>query len=169
MPDLADQAQGLFFGVSPNIMLRHRGAIMALPIPKVSLKGGNVFETIISALVVLVAIGFLAYIFVRTGTGHLGSYPLRIRVADASGLDVGSDVRLGGTKIGSVTRLWLDKSDYSAVVEAAIRDDLALPVDSGATIATSTLSNPYLSITPGHAAEKARPEGEIGTRPQRRR
>lgn len=142
---------------------------MALPIPKVSLRGGNVFETIISALVVLVAIGFLAYIFVRTGTGHLGSYPLRIRIADASGLDVGSDVRLGGTKIGSITRLWLDKSDYSAVVEAAIRDDLTLPADSRASIATSTLSNPYLSITPGHAVEKARPDSEIGTRPQRRK
>jgi phospholipid/cholesterol/gamma-HCH transport system substrate-binding protein len=142
---------------------------MALPIPKVSLKGGNVFETLLSAMVILVALGFLAFLLLRTGTGHLGSYALRVRVADASGLTVGSDVRLGGTKIGSITNLWLDKSDYSAVIEAQIRDDLALPVDSGASIATSTLSNPYLSISPGHSPEKARPEGEIGARPARRR
>jgi phospholipid/cholesterol/gamma-HCH transport system substrate-binding protein len=143
--------------------------VMALPIPKVSIKGGNAFETILSALVVVVAVGFLAFLLQRTGTGHLGSYPLRVRMADASGLTVGSDVRLGGTKIGSVTGLWLDKSDYSAVVETDIRDDLALPVDSGASIGSSTLSNPYLSISPGHASEKVRPEGEIGTRPARRR
>ena len=142
---------------------------MALPIPKVSLKGGNVFETILSALVILVAIGFLVFIFIRTGTGHLGSYSLRIRMADASGLVVGSDVRLGGTKIGTVTGLSLDTIDYSAVVEAQIRDDLTLPVDSRADIASSTLSNPYLSISPGHAGEKVRPDGEIGTRPARRK
>ena len=141
---------------------------MALPIPKVSAKGGNVFETILSAAVIAVAIGFLVFLFQRTGTGHLGSYPVRVRMADASGLTVGSDVRLGGTKIGSVTALWLDKGDYSAVVETEIRDDLALPADSGASIATSTLSNPYLSISPGHASEKVRADGEIGTRPRRR-
>jgi phospholipid/cholesterol/gamma-HCH transport system substrate-binding protein len=142
---------------------------MALPIPRVSLKAGNVFETLISAMVILVAIGFLAFLVVRTGTGHLGSYPLRVRIADASGLMVGSDVRLGGTKIGSITALWLDKADYSAVVETEIRDDLALPVDSRASITTSTFSNPYLSISPGRATEKVRPDGEIGTKAARRR
>ena len=142
---------------------------MALPIPKVSLKGGNIFEIILSALVILVAIGFLIFLFHRTGTGHLGSYPLRIRVTDASGLTVGSDVRLGGTKIGSVTGLSLDKSDYSALIEAQIRDDLTLPVGSRADITSSTLSNPYLSISPGHAAQKVPPDGELGTRPARRR
>jgi len=142
---------------------------MALPIPKVSVKGGNVFETLISALVIVVAIGFLAFIVVRTGTGHLGSYPLRVRIADASGLMVGSDVQLGGTKIGSVTALWLDKGDYSAVVQTLIRDDLALPVDSRASITTSTLGNPYLSLSPGRASEKARPDSEIGARRARRR
>ena len=141
---------------------------MALPFPKVSLKGGNVFETLISALVIFVALGFLAFIVVRTGTGHLGSYPLRVRIADASGLVVGSDVRVGGTKIGTVRSLRLDKADYSAVIETDIRDDLALPVDSRASITTSTLGNPYLSISPGRAAEKVRPDGEIGAKPARR-
>jgi phospholipid/cholesterol/gamma-HCH transport system substrate-binding protein len=153
----------LFFDTFPNsIGGNYSTVVMALPIPKVSLRGGNVFETILSALVVVVAIGFLAFIVVRTGTGHLGSYSLRIRVADASGLDVGSDVRLGGTKIGSITDLWLDKSNFSAVITATIRDDLTLPVDSRASVATSTLSNPYLSIAPGNAAQKARPDSEIG-------
>ena len=141
---------------------------MALPIPKVSLKGGNVFETLLSAAVVVVAAGFLAFLIERTGTGHIGSYALRIRMADASGLNVGSDVRLGGTKVGSITSLSLDKSNYTAVVEAQIRDDLTLPVDSRASVTTSTLSNPYLSIAPGNAAQKASPNSEIGEKPTRR-
>jgi phospholipid/cholesterol/gamma-HCH transport system substrate-binding protein len=142
---------------------------MALPFPKVSLKGGNVFETILSALVILVAIGFLVFIFIRTGTGHLGSYSLRIRMADASGLVVGGDVRLGGTKIGVITGLSLDSSDYGAVVEAQIRDDLTLPVDSRASVTSSTLSNPYLSISPGRSTLSVGANGEIGTRPARRK
>jgi len=65
--------------------------------------------------------------------------------------------------------LWLDKGDYSAVVQTLIRDDLALPVDSRASITTSTLGNPYLSLSPGRASEKARPDSEIGARRARRR
>jgi len=159
----------LFFPLVSNILGPCWGVVMALPIPKVALRGGNVFETMLSASVILVAIGFLVFLFARTGTGHLGSYPLRVRMADASGLTIGSDVRLGGTKIGSATGLWLDKSDYSAVVETKIRDDLALPVDSGASIASTALSNAYLSISPGHASQNARPDGEIGSRPARHR
>jgi ABC-type transporter Mla subunit MlaD len=79
------------------------------------------------------------------------------------------DVRLGGTKIGSITDLWLDKNDFSAVIKANIRDDLALPVDSRASVTTSTLSNPYLSIAPGNAAKTVGPDGEIGAGPSRRR
>ena len=134
---------------------------MALPVPKVALRGGNVFETIVSGLVILVAIGFVVFMSLRTGTGHLGSYPLRIRVGNASGLDVGSDVRLGGTKIGSITRLSLDQQGYKAVIEVKLRDDLALPVDSRAAVATSTLGGPYLSITPGHAAQSVPQGGEL--------
>src|SRR5947207_13593538 len=134
---------------------------MALPVPKVALRGGNVFETIVSALVVVVAIGFMIFMMQRTGTGHLGSYPLRIRVGDASGLTVGSDVRLGGTKIGSITGLSLDQHGYKAVIEIKLRDDLALPVDSRAAVASSTLGGPYLSVTPGHSAQTVPQGGEL--------
>src|ERR1044071_1157856 len=134
---------------------------MALPIPKVALRGGNVFETIVSALVVLVAAGFMIFMMQRTGTGHLGSYPLRIRVGDAGGLTIGSDVRLGGTKVGSITGLSLDQRDYKAVIETKLRDDLALPVDSRAAVASSALGGPYLSITPGHAAKTVPQGGEL--------
>ncbi|HET7084533.1 MAG TPA: MlaD family protein [Rhizomicrobium sp.] len=134
---------------------------MALPVPKVALRGGNIFETAVSALVILVAIAFLIFMSVRTGTGHLGSYPLRVRMGDASGLSVGSDVRLGGTKIGSITGLSLDQKGYKAVIEVKLRDDLALPVDSRAAVASSTLGGPYLAITPGHAAQNVPQGGEL--------
>src|SRR5690348_18173107 len=100
---------------------------MALPVPKISTRGGNLFETIISALVVLVAIGFMVFFVNLTSTCHLGSYGLKVSMADASGLSEGSEVRLAGVKVGSVTGLTLDPVSYRAVVQIRIRDDLALP------------------------------------------
>src|SRR5258706_10825160 len=140
-------------------MLRKEEMTMALPVPNVTLRPGNVFETIISGLVIVVAVLFIAFIVMRTGTGHLGSYDLHVRLADAGGVKVGSDVRLGGTKIGSVLGLRLDPADYSAVLEVAVRDDLALPVDSTAGISGSVLGEQFVALTPGHADKKLQAGG----------
>ena len=139
---------------------------MALPVPNVTLRPGNVFETVISGLVIVVAVLFVGFIVMRTGTGHLGSYDLQVRLADAGGVKVGSDVRLGGTKIGSVLALRLDPADYSAVLDVRVRDDLALPVDSSAGISGSVLGEQFVAITPGHADKKLQTGGELG-RPAR--
>lgn len=141
---------------------------MALPMPNAGLRPGNVFETVVSGLVILVAVAFVGFIVQRTGTGHSGSYDLHVRLADAGGVKVGSDVRLGGTKIGSVLGLRLDPADYSAVVDVRIRDDLALPVDSMAGISGSIFGEQFVSISPGHADKKVQAGGELG-RPARAR
>jgi phospholipid/cholesterol/gamma-HCH transport system substrate-binding protein len=143
-------------------MVRQGKLIMALPKPNVTLKAGNVFETIVSGLVIVVSVLFVGFIVMRTGTGHLGSYDLQVRLADAGGVKVGSDVRLGGTKIGSVLNLRLDPADYSAVLNVRVRDDLALPVDSTAGISGSVLGEQYVAISPGHAEKKVQPGGELG-------
>jgi phospholipid/cholesterol/gamma-HCH transport system substrate-binding protein len=142
---------------------------MALPTARGTLRPGNVFETVVSGLVILVAIAFVAFMVVRTGTGHIGSYSLRIRMADAGGLGIGSEVRLGGTKIGSVAGLWLNQPDYTATVQVRIRDDLAFPVDSLAGVSSSALGDQYLAITPGHSARTVPPDGELVTAKSSRR
>lgn len=142
---------------------------MALPGPQVSSQGGNLFETIISALVIVIALAFGVYFFVHTGTGHLGSYGLRISMADASGLSVGSEVRLSGAKVGSVTGVSLDQQSYRAVVEIQIRDDLFLPVDSTVTVSSSAMGDIYLALKPGRSDVIVPKDGIIGTpQPPRR-
>ena len=125
---------------------------MALPVPKTLPRGGNLFETIISALVILVAIGFMVFFVNRTSTGHLGSYDLEVNLVDASGLSIGSEVRLAGVKVGSVTGLALEPVSYRAVVDIRIRDDLSLPADSRAAVSSSALGGLYLAIVPGRSA-----------------
>ena len=135
---------------------------MALPVPQAHLRGGNLFETIISGLVIVVAIAFAIFFKLQVGTGHLGSYELRVSLADAGGLVVGSDVRVGGTKVGSVTGLNLEQPSYRAIIGISIRDDLFLPTDSAAAVSSSPLGDVYLSLNPGHAAQTVPADGTIG-------
>lgn len=123
-------------------------------------RAGNWFETILSALVILVALAFLAFMLARTGTGHLGSYPLALRLPNATGLEIGKDVRVGGVKVGSVSRLSLDR-DYSAIVGVTVRDDLLLPADSTAAISVTPLGEVYLTIKPGRATRSVPPGGTL--------
>ncbi|HUE65231.1 MAG TPA: MlaD family protein [Rhizomicrobium sp.] len=122
---------------------------------------GNLFETIVSALVILVALAFLVFVYKQTGTGHFGSYSLTLRMPSAAGLDVGKDVRVGGVKVGSISHLSLDRKDFSAIVQFDMRDDLLLPADSTAAITSTPLGDVYLVINPGHAVRKVSPGGVL--------
>ena len=110
----------------------------------------NVAETLIGAAVVAVAIGFLAFAYLRTGSGSLSGYQVNARLAKADGLAAGTDVRLAGVKIGSVTDLSLDPKTYLVTVRMNIRDDIKLPTDSSILVTQAGfLGGQYLSVTPG--------------------
>src|ERR1019366_2312725 len=110
----------------------------------------NIAETIIGAVVVAVAVAFLAFAYYRTGTGSLSGYELNAKLAKVDGLGVGTDVRLAGIKIGSVTDLTLDPKTYLATVHMSIRDDIKIPADSSVLVTSAGfLGSQYLSITPG--------------------
>src|SRR3954467_2723316 len=110
----------------------------------------NVAETLIGAVVIAVALGFLAFAYLRTGSGSLSGYEINARLPKADGLSVGTDVRLAGIKIGTVSDLTLDPKTYLVTVHMSIRDDIKLPVDSSVLVTQAGfLGGQYLSITPG--------------------
>ena len=94
----------------------------------------NVAETLIGAIVIAVAVGFLAFAYLRTGSGSLSGYEINARLPKADGLSVGTDVRLAGIKIGTVTDLTLDPKTYLVTVHMSIRNDIKLPVDSSVLV-----------------------------------
>lgn len=108
-------------------------------------------EALIGAIVLIAAGAFLAYAAQRAdlGTGRAG-YELVAKFRKADGINVGSDVRLSGVKIGSVTSITLDPQTYQAVARLAITGDLRIPEDSGAKIdSEGLLGGAFVSITPG--------------------
>src|SRR3954470_15276110 len=118
----------------------------------------NVAETLIGAVVIAVAVGFLAFAYLRTGSGSLSGYEINARLPKADGLAVGTDVRLAGIKVGTVTDLTLDPKTYLVTVHMSVRDDIKLPVDSSVLVTQAGfLGGQYLSITPGGDDKMMRP------------
>jgi phospholipid/cholesterol/gamma-HCH transport system substrate-binding protein len=117
------------------------------------MKGIGVFETMLSAAVILLAAGFLAFLSWQTGSGSLKSYELAARLRSADGVRPGADVRIAGVKVGSVESMALvqDRKHYAVDVKLAIRDDIKVPEDSRLVISSGLLSNPTLSIATGHS------------------
>ena len=114
------------------------------------LQQNNIAETLVGAAVVAVAIAFLVFGYLRTGSGSLSGYEINAKLSKVDGLAVGTDVRLSGIKIGTVTDLTLDPKTYLVTVHMSVRNDIKLPVDSSVLVTQSGfLGGQYLSITPG--------------------
>jgi len=111
---------------------------------------GNLVETLIGAVVLVVAAVFLYVAYNKADVGAVDGYPLMARFEKIDGVNIGSDVMLGGIKVGTVTDQHLDKLTYLAVIEMSIAADLKLPDDSSVKVASDgLLGGKYLSIEPG--------------------
>ena len=77
------------------------------------------------------------------------------------GLGEGSEVRLGGIRVGSVTKMYLDKK-YRAVVRFKINAGIELPIDSSAAIHTDGLfGSKFVVIEPGGDSKTLKSGGEF--------
>ncbi|HEY7688395.1 MAG TPA: outer membrane lipid asymmetry maintenance protein MlaD [Dongiaceae bacterium] len=122
----------------------------------------NIIETVMGAVVLLVAVLFLAFAYSSSSTGRVDGYQVIAKFGRVDGLASGSDVRLSGIKIGNVVDQRLDPQTFQAVVRLSIRDDIKLPADTAARILSDgLLGSNYLSLEPGGADEVIEPNGEI--------
>jgi phospholipid/cholesterol/gamma-HCH transport system substrate-binding protein len=107
----------------------------------------NVAETLVGALVLATAIYTAQGTDVGVGGGE---YAVSADFRKADGLTIGGDVRISGVKVGTVTSLTLDTKSYNAKVGFSIRNDVEIPTDSSARIASEgLLGGSYVSIEPG--------------------
>ncbi|MEM1104077.1 MAG: outer membrane lipid asymmetry maintenance protein MlaD [Pseudomonadota bacterium] len=111
----------------------------------------SALETWVGALVLAAAVGFLtfAYSHAERGAGA-GAYPVIAKFGRIDGIVVGSDVRLAGVKIGTVTGQKLNAETFLAEVEMTVSRDVEIPDDSVAKIAVdSLLGGAHIAIEPG--------------------
>lgn len=108
-------------------------------------------ETVIGGVVLAAAVGFLAYAANTVGlSGPSDGYNVTASFRSAEGIGLGTDVRLAGVKIGSVTGLALNPETYRADATLTVARDIPLPDDSQAVVASEgLLGGNFVEIVPG--------------------
>jgi len=111
-------------------------------------------ETIMGVVVVLIAILFLYFAYSVSDLQVVKGYEVTAKFLKVGGLNVGSDVRINGIKVGTVVSQHLEDTDYMAVVKLSISRDIKLPKDSAAIIVSDGLmGDKFVKIEPGSAKE----------------
>lgn len=114
----------------------------------------NIVETILGAVVLLVAGSFLFFFYRTTDIKPTAGYELTAHFSKIDGLETGSPVRISGVKVGQVTSFDLDPDTYQAVVRLNIQDSVHLPKDTAAVVASAgMLDGKFMTLEPGSDEE----------------
>lgn len=109
-------------------------------------------ETIMGIVVLLIAVLFLLFAYRVSDLQVVKGYEVNAKFFKVGGLNVGSDVRINGIKIGTVTSQKLSNEDYMVDVVLSIASDVKLPEDSVVSITSDGLmGNKFVKIDPGHS------------------
>ena len=113
----------------------------------------NAGEALVGLLVVVLAIWFVAFAWGKTGGGaKTGGTAITAIFPSAGGVNVGTDVKVAGLKVGSVAELKLDPKSYQVAVRLKLNPGVQLPSDSSAAISSEgLLGGTYVGMTPGGA------------------
>lgn len=120
-------------------------------------------EIFVGAIVLAVAAAFLVYLISSTGLGVTGDrYSLSASFRSAEGVSAGTDVRLAGVKIGTVTEVSLDPTTFRAVTEISLAESVQIPDDSAVIVASEgLLGGSFIEIIPGGSPFNLKEGGEI--------
>ncbi len=122
----------------------------------------NAVETVLGAVVLLVAGMFVYFAYNTAQVKTIDGYNIKANFFKIGGLTTGSDVRINGIKVGTVTNARLDPETFDAVIEMSIKPDIKLPTDTIAAIGSEGIvGGKYVRITPGSAKETISDNGSI--------
>jgi phospholipid/cholesterol/gamma-HCH transport system substrate-binding protein len=119
-------------------------------------------ETVLGAVVLVVAVVFVIYAYDASNIRAVDGYEVTAKFYGVDGLTEGSDVRVGGVKVGTVTGLRIDFEAYQAVVTMSVTPDLKLATDTRASVTgEGLLGGKYIMLEPGSGEEMIADGGEI--------
>ncbi len=121
-------------------------------------------EVLVGAAVLAVAAAFLFYAGQVSGLGNaaagMSTYTASFR--SAQGISVGSDVRLAGVKVGSVTSMELNPQTFRAETMVSVDEQIDLPDDTTIVVASEgLLGGSFIELVPGGSLMNIEPGTEI--------
>lgn len=120
-------------------------------------------EMVVGGGVLAAALAFGFYAVQSTGlsVGQDG-YALTASFRSIEGISVGSDVRLAGVKVGTVTGIDLNPQTFRADTTISVRDGIEIPDDSAIVIASEgLLGGNFVEISPGGSPFNFAPGDEV--------
>jgi phospholipid/cholesterol/gamma-HCH transport system substrate-binding protein len=122
----------------------------------------NPIETVLGAVVLVVAAMFLVFAYSTAHVRSVKGYPVTAEFLKIGGLERGSDVRISGITVGTVTEETLNPSTYTALVTMSVADNVKLPTDTQASIISNgLLGENYVDLAPGRSTQILPPNGKI--------
>lgn len=118
------------------------------------MKSRSVAEVAVGAVVLLVAAGFLVFAVTSSGRSMVapGGLTLRANFERIDGINVGSDVRIAGVRVGSVVEARVQPDTFLAALTLRIDGNYRLPRDSSAEITSEgLLGGRFIALVPGGA------------------
>jgi phospholipid/cholesterol/gamma-HCH transport system substrate-binding protein len=111
----------------------------------------NIAEAITGLIVVVIAVWFFVFALERTGGGgRADALHVTALFPNATGISVGTDVRIAGLKVGTVSAVALDPQGWQAKVTLAIDPKIKVPADSSAAVSSEgLLGGSFLALLPG--------------------
>jgi phospholipid/cholesterol/gamma-HCH transport system substrate-binding protein len=123
---------------------------------------GNVIETVMGAVVLIVAALFLVFAYRTSQVRTVSGYEVSAEFSRVDGIHDGSDVRISGIKVGSVVAATLNPTTFLATLRLSVQPDIKLPDDTVAEIVSAgLLSDKYVSLVPGGSDKNIPPGGKL--------
>ncbi|HEY1719889.1 MAG TPA: outer membrane lipid asymmetry maintenance protein MlaD [Magnetospirillaceae bacterium] len=122
--------------------------------------GRNLIETVMGAVVLIVAAFFLVFAYSQADLGAVKGYVVKAAFQSVGGLSNGADVRINGIKVGTVIDQVINPDNFDADVRLSVSPDIKLPDDSSATIDSSgLLGDKFVRLIPGHSKKTLPTDG----------
>lgn len=116
-----------------------------------SLLRENIGEALVGLFVIVFAAWFIWFAWGLTGGGDkAGAIHVTALFPNSTGVNIGSEVRVAGVKVGTVTEKALDPQSFQVKVRLALDPAVKLPADSSAAITSEGfLGATFVALIPG--------------------
>lgn len=122
----------------------------------------SLLETVMGAVVLVVAAMFVMFVYEKRSVASGDGYDVVASFDNVSGIAAGSDVRIGGIKVGTITRMELNPQTYRANVSMRLKPNVKVPDDSSASIVSEgLLGGKFVQLVPGAEDAMLENGGEI--------
>jgi len=123
----------------------------------------NTTEVVVGGIVLAASICFGIYAAQISGISSGGdSYTLNASFRSLEGVSVGTDVRLAGVKIGTVTSVELNTQTFRADTIVSVDQNIEIPDDSAIVISSEgLLGGNFVEIMPGGSPFNLEEDAEI--------